>query len=152
LLLMRRGEATLAEATRERGGDAESVRAALDGLVEDGFAERVGATGDPRYRIRLAARRGRQMPADVWSALGQPEQPPTRADAGAPGALRVAAWRLMVSDLGRVVLSSSPIVLIALIGEALLLSGSASYAGVFGFSGIIANSMTAGIFPVLLLV
>src|SRR5262249_56319823 len=36
--------------------------------------------------------------------------------------------------------------------ECLLFGRAASFAGVLGFSGVIANSLTAGIFPVLLLV
>jgi hypothetical protein len=43
-------------------------------------------------------------------------------------------------------------VLVFLLAEGLVLTGTASFAGILAFGGIIANSLTAGIFPVLLLV
>jgi hypothetical protein len=151
LLLVRRGEMRVAEATRDVGGDAEAVRAALDTLVADGFAERVDATADPRYRTRGGARRGREAPGDVWAALGQPAHAHAPGGATSSSAMKVSAWRVVLSDVGRFVLSSSPILLVALIGETMLVTGSASFAGVLGFGGVIANSITSGIFPVLLL-
>ncbi|PYM15516.1 MAG: hypothetical protein DMD81_14770, partial [Candidatus Rokuibacteriota bacterium] len=151
LMLVRRGEATVAEAAREHGGDVDAARTALDALVADGFAERVDATADPRYRIRLVARRGRLMPPDVWRALGQPPEAPSTGDGRRPSALMISASRIVLSDVGRFVLSASPIFLVGLLAETLLLTRSASFAGVLGFGGVIANSMTAGIFPVLLL-
>jgi len=151
LLLIRRGDVTVAEATRECSGDADAVRAALDALVADGFAERVQATADPRYSSRVGARRGREVPADVWAALGQPAPAPAIGDASRSNAMKLSAWRIVLSDVGRFVLSSSPILLVALLGGTILVTGSASFAGVLGFGGVIANSMTSGIFPVLLL-
>jgi len=152
LLLVRRGEATPAQAARERGDDIDAVRTALEALVAGGFAERVGASADPRYRIRLVARRGRAMPDQIWSALETRPDAPSVADAKRPNALMISAWRVVVSDVGRFVLSGSPILLVGLLGETLLLTGRASFASVLGFGGVIANSMTAGIFPILLLV
>jgi hypothetical protein len=43
------------------------------------------------------------------------------------------------------------VLLVCLIAEWLLLTRAASFAGVLGFGGVIANSLTAGIFPALLL-
>jgi hypothetical protein len=151
LWLLRRGDATLAAATHDHGGDATAVRATLDALVAGGFADCLDASADPRYRIRLAVRRGRDVPPDIWTALGQPAHAAPRRAARPPSAFAMSAWRAVLSDAGRFVVSSSPILLVAVIGASLLLTGRASFAGVLGFGGVIANSMTAGIFPVLLL-
>jgi hypothetical protein len=110
----------------------------------------VDGAADPRYRIRLGSRRGRPMPAQVWAALGQPAPSGPAARRG-PHRL-LAGWNLILGAGGQFVLSTSPILLVFLLGEALLLTGTASFAGVLGFGGVIANSLTAGIFPVLLLV
>jgi hypothetical protein len=151
LLIVRRGEATLAEAARERGGDVEATRRALDTLVAEGFAERVEANADPRYRIRLIARRDRRMPTELWGALGQPTDAQPADGGRRPNTMMLSARRLALSDVGRFAFASLPIVVVGLLGETLLLTGSASFAGLLGFGGVIANSMTAGVFPVLLL-
>src|SRR5262249_60865989 len=59
---------------------------------------------------------------------------------------------LVVSEGGRFLLSASPVLLVFMLAEWLLLAKAASFAGVLGFGGVIINSLTAGIFPVLLLV
>ena len=58
---------------------------------------------------------------------------------------------MVVSEGGRFLLSASPVLLVFILAESLLLTNSASFAGVLGFGGVIFNSLTAGIFPVLLL-
>jgi hypothetical protein len=150
--LTRRGEATASEIARERAVEAETAHIMLDELVTQGFVERVDDGPDPRYRIRLAARRRRPMPQDVWAAL----DPPRPADAvrrrRPTGAMLLATRNLLMSEAGQFVVSLSPIFLVFVVGEAMLLTGSASFAGVLGFGGVIANSLTSGIFPVLLLV
>jgi len=152
--LLRRGEATLAEAVRERGGDHAPTQASLDTLVDGGFAERVGAGDAVRYRMRLGARRAREMPADVWAALGDPVPVPAerRQDSAPPSTMLLSAWRVALSDAGQFMLGASPVVVVFLLAELMLLHGSASFASVLGFGGVVGNSMTAGIFPVLLLV
>jgi hypothetical protein len=152
--LTRRGEATLAEVVRDRGGEPEEVRATLDSLVDEEFLEAVGDGADTRYRVHLAARPRRQIPDEVWAAL-EPPDAPSAARAGRarnPAGMRFRAWSLISSESGRFVISTSPILLVLLLGGALLLGRTASFAGVLGFGGVIANSVTAGIFPVLLLV
>jgi hypothetical protein len=150
--LTRRGEATLAEIARQPAGPPERVDAILGALVTEGFVERIGEGPDSRYRVRLAPRRSRPLPPDVWAALGEP--PP--ADVARPGrrtrARLLAARELLMSEVGQFVVSVSPVLGVLLVAEAMLLVGSASFAGVLGFGGVIANSLTAGVYPVLLLV
>jgi hypothetical protein len=148
--LTRRGEATASEMVRERAVEAATAHTTLDELVTQGFVERVEDGPDARYRIRLVARR-RPMPQGVWAALERPRS----ADAARPrrrsGAMLLATRNLLLSEAGQFVVSLSPILLVFVVGELMLLTGSASFAGVLGFGGVIANSLTAGIFPVLLL-
>ena len=152
--LARRGEATLSEAARERGTEPASTRASLNALVDEGFAERVGATGDPRYRIRFGLRRARAIPEDLWAALGDPGPTPVEREtvSSPPSPALLSAWRIALSDAGQFMLAASPVIVVFLVAEILLLQGSASFAGVLGFGGVVGNSFTAGIFPVLLLV
>ena len=149
--LTRRGEATRSEVVRARAGEAETVRAMLDDLVTQGFVERADDGPDPRYRIRLAAHR-RPMSQDVWAPLEQPRSEDARRAPRQSGPILLGTRNLLMSEAGQFVLSMSPIVLVCVVAEAMLLSGSASFAGVLGFGGVVANSLTAGIFPVLLLV
>jgi amino acid permease len=149
--LTRRGEASLDEVVRDRGGEPAEVRTMLDALVAQGFAEPVAGPGGARYRIRLAGRRGRRIPAEIWEALGPPGPAGRSARRQGPGGMALSAWQFILSESGRFLVSASPVLLVFLICEALLLTGSASFAGVLGFGGVIANSLTAGIFPVLLL-
>jgi hypothetical protein len=149
--LMRRGEATVTDAIAERGGEPHALRGALDALVADGFAERVDGAADLQYRMRLASRPSRTVPADIWTSLGQ-AAPPSRPATRGPRAATLAAWRAVLSAGGQFVLAASPVILVALLAEILLLREAASFAALLGFTGVIANSMTAGVFPVLLLV
>jgi len=58
----------------------------------------------------------------------------------------------MLSEPGRFWIAISPVALAFLFAEWFLLTGTASFARVLSFAGIIGNSLTAGIFPVLLLI
>jgi hypothetical protein len=150
--LTRRGEATTSEVVRERGAEAGQVHAMLDEVLALGFVERVDDGPDPRYRIRLGARRRREVPSDIWTALGAPAPAePTQARRLRHDP-RLAVRNLVKSEAGQFAISMSPIVLVFLLAESMLLTGSASFAGVLGFGGIVANSLTSAIFPVLLLV
>jgi amino acid permease len=51
----------------------------------------------------------------------------------------------------RFLLSSTPVILIFLVSEALALTNAGSFAGILGFIGVVVDSLMAGIFPMLLL-
>jgi hypothetical protein len=155
--ITRRGEVDFAEVVAQTGQDEDEVRIRLDELVQQGFILPVGQASRSRYRIHLAVRRGSQAPNEIWRALSANFEP--RKDS-----VPVARWRselssaafwvrgLMLSRNVRFLLCASPVILVFLLAEGLLLTGTASFAAVLGFGGVIANSLTAGIFPVLLLV
>ncbi len=144
--ITRRGEVS-ADEVAEYLGDAGEARATLDDLVAQG-AVQPAPGGAARYRVHLAPRRARQVP----DAIG-----PARGGAGAGAWTQAAARRalslpgLLASERGRFVVSASPVLLVFVLAQWLLLTGAASFAGVLGFGGVLANSLTAGIFPVLLL-
>jgi glutamate dehydrogenase (NAD(P)+) len=67
--MMRQQEVRLAEVVAHTGQEEEAVCAMLDTLVEQGFVRETEVAGEPRYRIRLAPKRGRQLPQDIWQLL-----------------------------------------------------------------------------------
>ena len=65
--LLRQQEAGLPEVAALVGQDEANARALLADLVVQGFVQEVRSQGEeqPRYRVRLAAKRGRQLPFDL---------------------------------------------------------------------------------------
>lgn len=153
--ITRRGEVSLAEAAAHLRQSEEEVRKKLDELARQGFIHPMGET-HPRYGIHLAARRGREMAGAIFTDSDGHPEPSTGITPASrrrtPSALALWVRELILSGRGRFWLCASPVILVFLLSEALFLAGEASFAGVLGFGGVIANSLTAGIFPVLLLV
>jgi hypothetical protein len=69
-LMMRRGVVTLAEAASRAGQSETSARSMLSDLIDQGFVREVVISGEARFQTRLAARRARRIPLNVWDALG----------------------------------------------------------------------------------
>jgi DNA-binding IclR family transcriptional regulator len=65
--LMRQGEAGLPELAAHVEQDEATAGTLVADLVAQGFVQEVLDEGkrQPRYRVRLAAKRGRQMPLDL---------------------------------------------------------------------------------------
>ena len=128
----------------------------IDELSEMGFVRPLEGSADPRYRIHLAARRGRQLPNEIWQSLDETSGKPPHSPlvAGDDGFYSVAWWlrRSILSTSGRILLSMSPVIAIFVLTEWLILTGTGSFTGVLAVGGLLANSVVAGVFPVLLLV
>jgi amino acid permease len=154
--MMRRGPATLAEVAAHTGQSEQAARATLDALVQQGALQELRGDGARRYRARLARRAGRHLPARIWQALGQEPEAPAQVQGRSYGAGIRAAWRrvgtTLTTDRGRLVLSLSPVVLVFLVTEWLLLHGAASFAGALSFIGVVTVSVLGGLYPMLLLV
>ena len=150
--MTRRGEVSLSEVTAHVGGNEWIAQLMLDELIELGMVQPLEGAGDPRYRIHLAGRRGRQLPDDIWQALGEPLTSRTivREQRLHPAALQFR--KAMVSRGGRFLLSMTPVMLVFLLTEWLVLTGASSFTGVLAVAGLLTNSLVGGIFPVLLLV
>lgn len=148
--MTRRGEVSLEDVVAHRGGNPDEARALLDELTAEGvISPSRGPTG--RYRVRLAGRPSRRVPAEIWAALDARATPDAAVRSRGQGRLLLLARGVFMSERGRFALSAAPVLLVFVIAEWLLLTRTASFAGVLGFGGVIANSLTAGIFPVLLL-
>lgn len=152
--MTRRGEASLAEVMAYTGGDERMARMMIEELIDLGLVRPLEAQGAPNYRVHLAARQRRQIPQEIWQALDPGATTPTPKRfprLAGPRGIRLWAREVMLSEGGRFFLSTSPVILVFLIAAWLFLTDAASFAGVLGFGGVIVNSLTAGIFPVLLL-
>ncbi|HEU4341962.1 MAG TPA: hypothetical protein VFU31_10360 [Candidatus Binatia bacterium] len=154
--MTRRGEVSLAEVTEHTGEKESIAQLMIQELIELGFVHPLKGANDSRYRIHLAGRRGRQVPPEIWQSLDETASEPPFSERilQKQGLRPMTQWvrGLMLSEGGRFFVCASPVLVVFFLAEALLLTGAASFAGVLGFGGVVANSLTAGIFPVLLLV
>jgi hypothetical protein len=154
--MMRRGAATVAEVAAHTGQGEQAVRATLDALVQQGALQELRGNGVRRYRPHLARRAGRHLPAHIWQALGQEPEAPAQVQGRPRRASLGAAWQrtgtILTTDRGRLALSLSPVVLVFLVTEWLLIHGDASFAGPLSFIGVVTVSVLGGIYPMLLLV
>ena len=67
--LMRQKSASLAEVIAFVGGDEAVAGDLLNELEQQGFVRRVEIREAVSYQVRLAPKRGRTMPADLWQAI-----------------------------------------------------------------------------------
>jgi hypothetical protein len=124
-------------------------------LAEQGFVAEVNLDGERRYEARSATRRGRQLPQQIWQALGVESDSLSNTEAsrssqtvGISGSLR----ELVSSKYGSFFLRAGPVVAAFLLAKCLLLTSSGSFAGLLSLIGAIVVPLLGGIFPVLLLV
>jgi DNA-binding MarR family transcriptional regulator len=69
--ITRGGEITVEEAAELLEETPANARQMLNALVEKGYLERVEKEEGWVYRTRFARKRGREIPAGIWSALGK---------------------------------------------------------------------------------
>jgi hypothetical protein len=69
--MMRKGQATLADVTVFLGEDEVHTRAILAGLRDRGFVREIEIHGLTQYCVRLAPKRGRALPSNLWQALAE---------------------------------------------------------------------------------
>lgn len=154
--MTRRGEVSLAEVMAYTGGDERMARMMVGELIKLGFVRPLEGEQNPRYRIHPAARRGRQMSQEIWQALDQRVSPPMSVGRfpRRTGTNAVTQWarEIMLGERGRFFLSLSPVISALLLAEGLLVTGTGSFTWLISVSGIVTNSLAAGIFPVLLLI
>ena len=67
--MLRQDCVSLADLIAFLGQDETAVRTTLATLVDKGFVREVEMRGETTYRVRLAPKRGRSMPDDLWRAL-----------------------------------------------------------------------------------
>jgi hypothetical protein len=69
--LMRQGPGTLAELSAGLGWPEADTEQTLIEAQMKGFVQRVEEDGTPRYRIRLAPKRGKASRSAFWNALDE---------------------------------------------------------------------------------
>jgi predicted ArsR family transcriptional regulator len=67
--MIQRGPVSFAELAAFLGHDDEQARQTLAELDEAAFVLAIEVRGVTHYRVRLAPKRGRSLPADLWQAL-----------------------------------------------------------------------------------
>ena len=149
--IMRQGGATASDAASHVGEDEPAVVARLRALAEQGLLQETEPGS--RFTARLAPRRRRSLPEEIWNALSQEPKPPAPTGA-APRRppQRQGVRSALLGRRGRLVLGAAPVCACFAVTEWMLLTGSGSFTGLLGFIGVIVGSLMAGIFPVLLLV
>src|SRR5215813_11634126 len=152
--MTRQGEVSLAEITAYTGGNEWIGQLMVDELIEMGFVQPLEGTGDSRYRIHLAARHGREVPLEIWRSLEETASVPltSRPVLTHLGIRPMALWfrRAILNEVGRFVLSMSPVIGVFALTEWLIFTGTSSFTGVLAVGGLLGNSLVSGIFPVLL--
>jgi IclR-like helix-turn-helix domain-containing protein len=69
--MLRQEEASLQQLAAHVGQDEATTRALVAELVGQGFVREMNLKGQHRYHVRLAPKKKRDLPADLWRALGQ---------------------------------------------------------------------------------
>lgn len=67
--MMRQDDVSLKEVAAQSGQDEASTRSEMASLVEKGFVRELQIRGEVRYRVRLAPKRGKDIPLNIWQAL-----------------------------------------------------------------------------------
>ncbi len=67
--MMRQQQVTLAEAMTFLAQDETQTRTLLDDLCSKGYVREIEMHGVTQYRVRLAPKRGRTLPANLWTAI-----------------------------------------------------------------------------------
>jgi hypothetical protein len=67
--MMRQQTVSLAQAAAHLGQDETAGGATLATLIDKGFVRELKLHGETCYRVRLAPKRKRDVPLDVWRAL-----------------------------------------------------------------------------------
>jgi DNA-binding IclR family transcriptional regulator len=67
--MIRQAEVGLDDVAAHLQHDQDATRAVLATLVHKGFVREIEVRGQSRYRVRLAAKRGRELPTNLWQVL-----------------------------------------------------------------------------------
>ena len=67
--MMRKGQAGLEDVAAFLKQDEAYTRALLADLLGQGFVREIEMRGVKQYRVRVAPKRGRELPANLWQAL-----------------------------------------------------------------------------------
>lgn len=148
--LARAGAVDAASAAGQIGMGEAETRVMLESLATRGIVERRESRDGPVYAARLAPRRPRG--AAVWAELAGNDRPASAPPEPAKGNALGRGTTLLAGRSGRFLVSVVPLTAAFAISEALVVTNTASFAGLLSFLGVILVSLIAGLYPVLLLV
>lgn len=67
--MVRQRQVKVEEAAAYMGQDVDAVRALLSDMIQQGYVAEFEMRGQKYYRVRLAAKRGRDIPLNIWQSL-----------------------------------------------------------------------------------
>jgi hypothetical protein len=151
--LVSRARASVEEVADFLGQSVQASQTLLNTLVEQGNVLEAREQGQTWYTVRFAPRRRRQATRDIWQALDDSgEVTARRRDTAHKNSMWLGHMKALVQgESARSWLGVSPLILIFLLVEWLLVHKLESFSQVLSFVGIVAVAVTAGVFPILLL-
>ena len=69
--MMREGEVGLADVAAHEGQEEMATHSMIASLVEKGFIRQYEVRGEVRYKVRLAPKKGRDVPLNIWQTLDE---------------------------------------------------------------------------------
>jgi amino acid permease/predicted transcriptional regulator len=133
----------------------QATQTVLNRLVEQGVLLETREHGQAWYHVHFAPRRRRQATRAIWQTLDDSGEVATRkrdAVQRMQKGMRLGRMKAVAQgEYARSWLGLSPLLLIFLLVEWLLVHKLESFSQVLSFAGIVAVAVLAGVFPVLLL-
>jgi amino acid permease len=150
-----REQASLKETAQFLDQTEQATQTLLNRLVEQGVLVETREHGQTLYHLHFVARRRRQATSDIWRILDEAGDAATHKRE-ATERMNRGMWlkhmkELVQEEQIRSWLALSPLLLIFLLAELLLVNKLESFSQVLSFVGVVAVAVTAGVFPVLLL-
>ena len=146
--LLRTERADTATVADHLGIAPQQAADVLARLVADGKLTEDIVGGVVHY-VPAIARPHRRAPAALWDAIvDEPQSAASQMPPTAPAA--APQRRARVGPRAHFLLAASPVVAAFGVTEWMILTGSASFAGMLGFIGVIAVPLLSGVLPVLL--
>ena len=150
-----RERASVEEATHFLEQTEQASQMVLSRLVEQGVLLETREEGEAFYQVHFAARRRRQATTAIWQALDGPGEVAVHqrnATQSMKKGMRLSRMKELVQgEQARSWLALGPLLLIFLLVEWLFVNKLESFSQLLSFVGVVAIAVTAGVFPVLLL-
>jgi amino acid permease len=150
-----RERASVEEAAHFLEQTEQASQMVLSRLVEQGVLLETREEGEALYQVHFAARRRRQATTAIWQALDGPGEVAVHKRNAAQSmkkGMRLSRMKEWVrGEQARSWLALSPLLLIFLLVEWLFVNKLESFSQLLSFVGVVAIAVTAGVFPVLLL-
>ncbi|HYX51319.1 MAG TPA: hypothetical protein VE843_16350, partial [Ktedonobacteraceae bacterium] len=156
--LTEREQASVKEAADVLEQSTQATQTVLNRLVEQGVLLETSEHGQALYHMHFAPRRRRQATDAIWQALDDSREVGThKSDAVQSKQRGTRIWRpgrvkaVVQGEFARSWLGLTPLLVIFLLVEWLLVHNLESFSQVLSFVGTVVVAVLAGVFPVLLM-